>query len=131
MILGIGIDAVDIERFTTYAAWSSDKLRELFSEQEIVYCLQSPTKSAERFAVRFAAKEAFLKALSAAYSNQKFMLRTICNHVAVEHTRNGAPILTVNWQRVHPLTMDTSITIHLSITHTKTTATAFVVLEKV
>lgn len=61
--LGIGIDSVDIERFTEWHTYPRQSLSRIFSDQEIDYCLECPTKSAERFAARFAAREAFLKAL--------------------------------------------------------------------
>lgn len=64
MVLGIGIDSVDIARFEQWHTYSHKKLLRVFSPAEIAYSLENPTKSAERFAVRFAAKEALFKALT-------------------------------------------------------------------
>ncbi len=60
MILGIGIDCVDIDRFISWRTFSMQKLHRVFSEQEIAYCLSSTHTqiSAERFAAHFATREA-------------------------------------------------------------------------
>ena len=60
MIVGIGIDSVEINRFKNWKTYQYVKLRRIFSENEIAYCLAAPTKIDERFALRFAAREAFL-----------------------------------------------------------------------
>lgn len=66
MILGIGIDIVEIDRFKGWSHKSSSELSRIFSQREIDYACECPLKSAERFAARFAAKEALYKALSQA-----------------------------------------------------------------
>lgn len=119
MILGIGIDAVAIQRFTHWHAYSKTRLSRLFSEQEIAYCLQEPAKSAERFAARFAAKEALYKALSQAGLVVPFL--TLCKTYEVVNTPNGPR---------YSLSPHVHIKSHLSITHTKSDAYAFCILEK-
>ncbi len=64
MIIGIGIDSVEIHRFADWHLKSSTSLKRIFSEAEINYCLRIQSKSAERFAARFAAREALFKALT-------------------------------------------------------------------
>ena len=56
MICGIGVDSVEIERFALWLDYSKKRLSRIFSLEEIEYCLQQKNKSAERFAVRFAAR---------------------------------------------------------------------------
>ena len=63
MIYGTGIDIVDISRFERFVAENNSLLfKRLFTVAEIEYC-SARKRSAQHFALRFAAKEAFLKAL--------------------------------------------------------------------
>ena len=98
MIMGIGVDAIEIERFAAWHLFSRSQLRRIFSDTEIEYCLSVPAKSAERFAVRFAAREAFFKALCQAGIRVPFL--TMCAQVRVEHSQQGAPVLLVDWSRL-------------------------------
>lgn len=63
MIFGIGVDIADISRFQRFMDTNNSALLlRLFTEQERSAC-GSNRSTASRFAARFAAKEAFLKAL--------------------------------------------------------------------
>lgn len=63
MIIGIGIDIVDVKRFETIIyRWQHKFLKRIFTDSEIRYC-NTKKHPAQRFATRFAAKEAFIKAL--------------------------------------------------------------------
>ncbi|MBI4366993.1 MAG: holo-ACP synthase [Deltaproteobacteria bacterium] len=63
MILGIGIDIVDVRRIEGIIfRWQERFLRRIFTDREIKYC-NNKKNPAQRFATRFAAKEAFVKAL--------------------------------------------------------------------
>lgn len=63
MIIGIGVDIVDVRRFETMIfRWKERFLRRVFTDAEIKYC-NTKKHPAQRFATRFAAKEAFIKAL--------------------------------------------------------------------
>ena len=63
MILGTGIDLVNIERVEHLVTrWGDLFLNRVFTEKEIVRC-QGQARPSECFAIRFAAKEAFLKAI--------------------------------------------------------------------
>jgi len=63
MIVGIGIDVVEISRIEAAIARFGERfLERVFTPAEIAYC-QRAAHPAERFAARFAAKEAALKAL--------------------------------------------------------------------
>ena len=126
MILGIGIDIVEVERFVSWRDYSPKKLSRIFSPQEIDYCLQQPNKSAERFAARFAAREALFKALSYAYPNHQLPFLTLCSRVTITKV-DGRPYLIV----VGDLGIDlTGLVFHLSLSHTRTHATAFVIIER-
>ena len=64
-MVGIGVDVVEVERIREIITRRGERfLRRIFTEREIAYALsaRSPLRE-ERVAARFAAKEAFLKAL--------------------------------------------------------------------
>jgi len=63
MIYGTGIDIVDISRFERFVKEDNQPLfKRVFTPDEQSYCT-GKRHSAQHFALRFAAKEAFLKAL--------------------------------------------------------------------
>lgn len=63
MISGTGIDIVDISRFERFVRENNELLfNRLFTLRESAYCANK-RRSAQHYAIRFAAKEAFLKAL--------------------------------------------------------------------
>jgi holo-[acyl-carrier protein] synthase len=133
MILGMGIDAVEIERFAAWHQLTKKQLLRIFLPEEVNYCLALPIKSAERFAARFAAKEAFFKALSAAVPGHGLSLLSICRNVSVVRQAGMPPVLQVNWQSLSDLSekaLPAGISVHLSITHTKTMAITVVFIEK-
>jgi holo-[acyl-carrier protein] synthase len=63
MIIGVGIDIIEIERMERALARSSRLMERLFTGREIAYCT-GRSSSAASFAARFAAKEAVRKACS-------------------------------------------------------------------
>ena len=133
MMLGIGVDSVEIKRFADWNTYSNPKLLRIFSQEEIDYCLNSPIKSAERFALRFAAREAFFKAFCQMIPEQKIPFLTVCKQVAVKHAQNGPRFLDINWRGLIPAQFDLkqgTISCLSSFTHTQTTATALVFLQK-
>jgi len=68
VIFGIGVDVVQISRIDSLLKrWGDRFLRRIFTKREIQYCLLRKDPS-PHLAVRFAAKEAFLKALGVGYS---------------------------------------------------------------
>ena len=63
MIVGTGIDVVNMDRIERLMArWGEYFLVRIFTEKEITWC-QKRVRHSECFAIRFAAKEAFLKAI--------------------------------------------------------------------
>jgi len=67
MVIGTGIDIVNIERIERLLVrWGDLFLERVFTEREIVRCRRQARPS-ECLALRFAAKEAFLKAIGLGY----------------------------------------------------------------
>lgn len=63
MILGMGIDIVKISRIESlFIKWKDRFLNRFFTEREIDHCIARRIPS-QHLAIRFAAKEAFLKSL--------------------------------------------------------------------
>jgi len=126
MISGIGIDSTEIARFEPWAKKDRSELLKILSEQEIDYCLDNPTKSAERFAARFATKEAFFKAFRHIASESNIPFLAICRAIWLESAEGKPPKLNVDWNK---LSVENPPKAWVSITHTDTTATAMMVLE--
>jgi len=141
IIQGVGIDAVEIVRFAHWHTYSDTKLSRIFSADEIAYCRACEAKSAERFAVRFASREALYKALCQTYPNEKFVFLQLCKHVTVTRGSHGQPNLNVNWKKLSlkapsssnnvtsRTLQDKTSRILLSLTHTDTLAMAWVVIQ--
>jgi len=69
MIVGTGIDIVNISRIERLMTrWGNLFLTRVFTQHEIDWCQQRP-RPPECFATRFAAKEAFLKAIGRGLRN--------------------------------------------------------------
>ena len=121
-IQGIGIDIVDVQRMKeALDAQGAALMKKMFTEREIAYC-KSKKRPHEHFAARFAAKEAVSKAMKTGWSG-KFRWKD----VEVANEPSGEPRI-VLYDFV--ASMLAHSTIHLSLSHTKTTVVAFVVIER-
>ena len=121
MITGCGIDIVSIERFIPWT--ENPALVNRFFHADELPCMEVKNKAAERLAVRFAAKEAFAKALGTGLSG--FNLTDVC----VRKDKNGKPSLCVYGAAALLLKKNGANRIHLSLTHEKKYAVAQVILE--
>lgn len=130
MILGTGIDLVSVERFSSWASIPMLQLKKIFSEEEINYCLKVPRLSAQRFAVRFAVREAFFKALSVWQKTVRHPLLKVCKSVKLVHSENQAPVIHINWTMLGVEKNHGSLVVHCSLTHTADSALAMVIIEK-
>jgi holo-[acyl-carrier protein] synthase len=125
MIIALGIDFVEIERFRHWHTYRQKQLGRIFSQEEIDYCLSEPKKSAERFAVRFAAKEALFKALCQFYPEKQFKLLILAKNCEIIKT-TVAPELSVDWNALNI----PKLKVLVSLTHTRQTASAAVIIQE-
>jgi len=88
MIYGIGIDMVNVTRVENMIArWGDRFLKRVFTPSEIAYC-HYRANAASRFALRFAAKEAFAKAIGLGFRNGLSL-----QHIEVLRPDSGPPRL--------------------------------------
>ena len=125
LIFGLGLDIIEVPRMARNLARTSGLKARLFTEREIAYC-ESKKRSEEHFAARFAAKEAFLKALGTGWRDG---LRF--TDIEIVNDERGRPGLAV-YGRVKDFCEANGIAgMHVSLSHLKETAAAVVVLEKI
>ena len=124
MIYGIGTDIVEVARIeSSLTQFGDDFAKRILADSELPAYEKSQIKS--RFlAKRFAAKEAFSKALGTG-------LRAPCTfqNIAVSHDKLGKPILILAAELQAFLSSKNIIKTHISISDEKNLAAAFVVLE--
>jgi holo-[acyl-carrier protein] synthase len=120
LILGIGIDAVDIQRFRESLARTPSMHRRLFTDRELEY-VAPKSDPVPSLAARFASREAVMKAMGLGLGSFGF------HDVWVDHRDSGEPLLNVTG-RAAELAAERGIeTWHLSITHTDQVAIAYVI----
>lgn len=125
MVTGIGLDLVEVERIRAFHERHGGRgIRRLFTAGEVDYCtgLADPAPS---LAARFAAKEAFFKAVGTGFGAGGGWLE-----VEVERDGRGAPSLVIHGRALRTLEQAGARVSHLSLTHTARTAAAVVVLER-
>ena len=123
MIVGIGVDLVEVDRIERLLRKFAERARaRLFTGAEVAYCVASRCP-AESFAARFAAKEAVLKALGTGWTQG-------VSWTEIEVVReDGAPRLSLHGACAQVAAERGVKHTHLTLTHTASTACAFVVLE--
>jgi holo-[acyl-carrier protein] synthase len=124
MIVGTGIDIVHIERIENMMArWGNLFLGRLFTEKEIVWC-QQRTRPPECFATRFAAKEAFLKAIGSGLRNG-----IQWKDIEVENDSSGKPLFSFHRKAKEILGTQRIKKALLTLSHERPFAVAHVILE--
>lgn len=125
MILGLGLDAVDIARVERMLADNGERMvQRLFSDAEAAYAM-ARARPAEHLAVRLAAKEAAFKALAG-----NALARAIgWREIEVLNGSDGAPTLALTG-RAEARARELGVArVLVTLTHTETVGVAVVVLE--
>ena len=125
MIVGTGVDLCEVARMqkAIESAHGQRLAERVFTEREIAYArrLASPY---ERFAARFAAKEAGMKALGTGWRNG-----VTWHDFEVVNLVSGRPTLTLSGKAAEIAQKLGVTNIALSLTHTADQAMAMVILE--
>ncbi|MEK7366044.1 MAG: holo-ACP synthase [Candidatus Deferrimicrobiota bacterium] len=125
MIVGIGVDIVDIARIQGLLDRYGERfLHRVYTEAETAYAMSGANK-AERLAGRFAVKEAVMKALGTGKS-----LGILWRDVETVRGRLGKPDVHLHGQAVKWAKLRGAGAVHVAITHDGGKAVAFVILEK-
>ncbi len=125
MIYGIGTDLIEVGRVKKQLLKENGFKQKIFSSNEISYC-ESKAKPAEHFAARFAAKEAFFKALGTGWRfGMKF------NEIEIINNELGKPEIILAGVAKDFSSEKKISNIHLSISHLKEIANAIVILETI
>jgi holo-[acyl-carrier protein] synthase len=125
MIAGLGIDIVEVERIAEKIEKDNGFRELVFSANEITYC-EGKTHKYEHYAARFAAKEAFFKALGTGWLND-----TAFNEVEIINNEQGKPQIILSGLTNNTVNALGNFNIMVSLSHIKMTATSIVIIENI
>lgn len=112
--MAVGVDIEDIERFKDK---SKEFIERIFTPLEIEYCMKY-SQPESHFAVRFCAKEAVIKALTALD-----ITNVNLSEIEVFHNTNKCPQVRILKQ------LEKNVTFNLSLSHDRSKAIAFVTAD--
>jgi len=124
VIFGIGIDIIEVSRIEKSISKESGFKERVFTKNEIIYC-ESKANKEQYYAARFAAKEAFFKALGSGWSNG-----FAWTEVEIAKNEAGAPYIMTHGKVKEFIKQNQISGMHVSLSHIKETAIAIVYLEK-
>jgi holo-[acyl-carrier protein] synthase len=124
MIVAMGVDSISIARIERLWQQAGNRFaRRVFTAQEIAYC-KARARPAESFAARFCAKEAAMKCLGTGWASGLGF-----QQIEVGRDDTGAVGLALTGAAAKRAALLGIRRLHVSLTHTETVATAFVVAE--
>jgi holo-[acyl-carrier protein] synthase len=126
MILSIGIDITEVYRMRDTIARTPRFAERVFTAAEREYCESKGVTAPQSYAGRFAAKEAFLKALKTGWRG-----KITWKDIEIVNDADGVPSLIVKGEARRILDEMGGPRVHLSISHTTEHAVAQVILESV
>ena len=131
MIIGTGSDLCNIERIANSISRFGERFENrVFTDLEIAKARRRPFTIAGTYAKRFAAKEAFSKAVGTGFKRGVFM-----KDIGVVNAPSGAPTLALTGGaalRLEEITPDGhEARIHLTLTDDHPWAQAFVIIEAI
>ncbi|MFT3945556.1 MAG: holo-ACP synthase [Agriterribacter sp.] len=123
MISGVGIDIVEVGRIEVSVNKEKGFRELVFSAHEISYC-ESKAKKFEHYAARFAAKEAFLKAIGTGWAEG-----TAFNEIEIYNDKSGKPHIRLLGETAATLGQFSNADIHVSLSHTSAMGMAVVIVD--
>lgn len=124
MITGIGLDVIEVERVAEKIQKEQGFRELVFAQEEINYCEPKAHKY-EHYAARFAAKEAFFKALGTGWASG-----TSFNEIRILGDDSGKPEISFLGETAETLGHLNLTKIKISLSHLKNIAAAVVVIEE-
>jgi holo-[acyl-carrier protein] synthase len=124
MIVGTGIDIIEVSRVAEKLNKNSGFREKVFSGYECAFCDQKPN-AAQHFAARFAAKEAFLKA-----TGKGLTIGYELSQVEVVEGDLGKPEIRLSGNFETLASENGWSKIHVSLSHVREIACAVVIIEK-
>jgi holo-[acyl-carrier protein] synthase len=124
MIVGNGVDIVEISRMVEKLVKGNAFRDKVFSRTEIEYCEKCAVPF-ESYAARFAAKEAFLKA-----TGKGMLLGYDLNEIEIVNDSDGKPSIKLSGNFLKYFNENGWKTVHVSLSHIRAMACAFVIIEK-
>ena len=124
MIVGTGVDIAEVERIQAAVNRFGERfLKRVFTPAELRYCMAKPN-AAERLAARFAAKEAGMKAIGTGLRHG-----VTWQDIEVVRLPGQRPVLQFHGKAAEFAARLGCKRTHLSLSHTKEQAIAYVILE--
>ncbi len=127
-IYGIGTDIINVSRIGKILKKNKIEFKKkIFTKKEIFYC-DSKKNSESYYAKRFAAKEAFVKALGTGFSNG-----LLYKDVEIVNNKKGKPIIKISSRSakiINKILKNKKYSIHLSLSDDKPWAVATVIINK-
>ena len=127
-IYGIGTDIINVSRIGKILKKNKTQFKKkIFTKKEIFYC-DSKKNSESYYAKRFAAKEAFVKALGTGFSNG-----LLYKDVEIVNNKKGKPIIKMSSRSsriINKILKNKKYSIHLSLSDDKPWAVATVIINK-
>lgn len=124
MVIGIGIDIVSVDELRIQIEGVKEFLQEVFTSEEIADC-SGRADPYQCFAARFAAKEAFMKAIGTGWTDDIDF-----HSISIASDGASVPVLTLDARAQSALKARGTFSTLLSLTHVPQYACAVVVLDQ-
>jgi holo-[acyl-carrier protein] synthase len=125
MIISTGIDIIEVYRIHEAITRTPRFVQRVYTADEREYCERRGAAAAQSFAARFAAKEAFLKAIRTGWRG-----KVTWQEIEVTQNAEGAPKLSIQGEAAKLMDSLGADRIHLTLSHTSEFAVAQVILER-
>jgi len=124
MIYGIGTDLIDVDRVAKQTGGDTRFKEKIFSAREIAYCESFNVNKAQHYAARYAAKEAFFKAIGTGYRGGLAF-----HEISIENEELGKPSIVLSGKALEYADQHAFGKIYVSLSHLAEYASAVVIIE--